>query len=63
MDWLIFCTITPRFLVIPDTEGNPGYKNYKFHLNGLVGKGLIYAMILSVFIDTITFLMLKLLNL
>ena len=31
LDWLIFCTITPSFLVIPDTEGMAGYKDYAFH--------------------------------
>jgi hypothetical protein len=31
LDWLIFCTITPNFLVIPDTEGMAGYKDYSFH--------------------------------
>ncbi|MES5955523.1 nitroreductase [Bacillus fungorum] len=32
IDWLIFCWITPRFVVIPCTEGMKGYKDYKFHL-------------------------------
>ena len=41
LDWLIFCTITPAFLVIPGTEGSPGYKNYVFHFRGfLIGTGL-----------------------
>jgi hypothetical protein len=31
LDWLIFCTITPSFLVIPGTEGMAGYKDYAFH--------------------------------
>lgn len=38
LDWLIVCTITPRFVVIPGTEGMAGYKNYAMHLKGfLVG--------------------------
>jgi hypothetical protein len=32
LDWLIFCTITPRFLVIPGSEGMPGYKDYRHHV-------------------------------
>jgi hypothetical protein len=41
LDWLIFCTITPGFLVIPGTEGMVEYKDYKFHFRGfLVGTGL-----------------------
>lgn len=31
-DWLIFCTFTPAFAVIPGTEGMAGYKNYAMHL-------------------------------
>jgi hypothetical protein len=30
-DYLIFCTITPRFIIIPGTEGNSGYKNKSYH--------------------------------
>ncbi|MGE7882000.1 nitroreductase [Bacillus sp. NPDC094077] len=36
IDWLIFCWITPRFVVIPSTEGMKGYKDYKFHLRGAI---------------------------
>ena len=32
LDWLIFCTITPSFVVYPGTEGFAGYKDYSFHL-------------------------------
>jgi hypothetical protein len=31
MDWLIFVTIQPAFVVIPATEGFTGYKDYWFH--------------------------------
>jgi hypothetical protein len=41
MDWLIVCTITPKFLVIPGTEGMAGYKNYAMHFKGfLIGAGV-----------------------
>lgn len=30
-DYLIFCTVTPKFVVIPGTEGNPAYKDKSFH--------------------------------
>ncbi len=44
LDWLIFCTITPRFAVIPGTEGMPGYKNYAMHFRGfLIGTALSAA--------------------
>ena len=31
LDWLIFVTIQPGFIVIPGTEGLAGYKDYWFH--------------------------------
>lgn len=38
LDWLLFCTITPDFVVVPGTEGMAGYKDYGFHVRGfLVG--------------------------
>jgi hypothetical protein len=54
LDWLVFCTITPRFAVLPGTEGMAGYKNYAMHLRGfLIGTalsvvtGLIIAAIIA----------------
>jgi hypothetical protein len=32
LDWLIFVTIQPGFIVIPGTEGLAGYSDYLFHL-------------------------------
>jgi hypothetical protein len=32
LDWLIFVTIRPAFMVIPGTEGLAGYSDYFFHL-------------------------------
>jgi hypothetical protein len=31
LDWLIFVTIQPGFIVIPGTEGLSGYRDYWFH--------------------------------
>jgi len=31
LDWLIFVTVQPSFIVIPGTEGLAGYKDYWFH--------------------------------
>ena len=50
LDWLMFCTITPKFLIIPGTEGMPGYKEYGFHFRGfLIGTllSLVYALIIA----------------
>jgi ribose/xylose/arabinose/galactoside ABC-type transport system permease subunit len=32
LDLLLFCTITPGFMVVPGTEGLAGYKDRGFHL-------------------------------
>ncbi|PEN49473.1 nitroreductase [Bacillus wiedmannii] len=49
IDWLIFCWITPRFVVIPSTEGMRGYKDYKFHLRGAI-VGTTFLAIVSLFL-------------
>jgi len=36
IDWLMFCTITPSFVVIPGTEGAEGYNDYAFHFRGFL---------------------------
>ena len=47
LDWLVFCTLTPRFVVIPGTEGMPAYKDYYFHFRGfLIGTVLSLALAL-----------------
>ncbi|MCC6927841.1 MAG: hypothetical protein IT359_02510 [Gemmatimonadaceae bacterium] len=47
LDWLLVCTLTPRFLVIPGTEGMRAYKDYAFHFRGFViGTGLSLALAL-----------------
>jgi hypothetical protein len=44
LDWLIFCYITPGFLVIPGTEGMGEYKDYGFHFRAfLIGTVLSIA--------------------
>jgi hypothetical protein len=36
LDWLIFCTITPKFAVIPGTEGSEAYKDYGYHFRASI---------------------------
>ena len=31
VDWLIFVTIQPAFVILPGTEGSPAYQDYWFH--------------------------------
>jgi hypothetical protein len=45
LDWLMFCTITPKFIVIPGTEGFAGYKDVGFHLRAHFGKGLVILVV------------------
>jgi hypothetical protein len=44
IDWLVFCTLTPRFVVLLGTEGMAGYRDYGMHSRGfLIGLGLALA--------------------
>jgi hypothetical protein len=36
LDWLIFCTFTPTFAVLPGTEGMARYKKYAMHFRGFL---------------------------
>ena len=36
LDCLVFCTLTPGFVMIPGTEGAVGYKDYGFHFRGFL---------------------------
>jgi hypothetical protein len=44
LDWLFFCTIHPRQMVLPGTEGMPGYRDYSFHFKGFL-KGLVFCSV------------------
>jgi hypothetical protein len=45
LDWLLFCTWTPHFVVLPGTEGMAGYKDYGQHFRGfLVGTVISAAL-------------------
>jgi hypothetical protein len=44
LDWLFFCTIQPRSMVLPGTEGMPGYRDYRFHFIGFL-KGLGFCTV------------------
>jgi hypothetical protein len=54
LDWLLFCFITPSFLVIPGTEGMQAYKDSGFHFRAFlmgtvlsIAAGLVIAGIVS----------------
>ena len=49
LDWLVFCTIQPRSMVLPGTERMAGYRNYHFHFIGFL-KGLGFSVVGGLFI-------------
>ncbi len=44
LDWLLFCTIQPRPMILPGTEGMAGYRDYRFHFVGFL-KGLGFCTV------------------
>jgi len=44
LDWLFFCTVQPRSMVLPGTEGMAGYRDYRFHFIGFL-KGLGFSAV------------------
>lgn len=46
LDWLLFCTLTPRFLVLPGTEGHPAYKDYAFHFRAFL-IGMVFCLLMG----------------
>ncbi len=53
LDWLIFCYINPKFLVLEGTKGMNEYKDYKFHFRAAI-KGFTMSLIFSVVVSAIT---------
>lgn len=36
LDWLWFVKLQPDFIILPGTEGLPGYRDYAFHFRGFL---------------------------
>jgi hypothetical protein len=51
-DWLIFCTMRPRPIVLPGTEGMAGYRDYRFHFIGFL-KGLVFCLVASLVVGAV----------
>jgi hypothetical protein len=49
LDWLLFCTIQPRSMILPGTEGLAGYRDYRFHVIGFF-KGLGFTVVGSLLV-------------
>ncbi len=56
LDWFVFCTLTPRFVVIPGSEGMPEYKDYRFHFLGFL-KGTVFSILGGLLIAGIVFIL------
>ncbi len=54
LDWLIYCTITPSFVVIPGTEGTAAYKDYLHHLRAHVRGTVLQVVVTLVLAGLIT---------
>jgi hypothetical protein len=55
LDWVMFCAITPKFVVIKGSEGSPGYKDYMFHFIGFL-KGIVITVVISAITSGIIYL-------
>jgi hypothetical protein len=56
IDWLVFCTITPKMIVIPGTEGNPAYKDYAYHFRGFL-IGTVFSVIVGLAVAGLVWLL------
>jgi len=54
LDWLIGCTFTPKFAIIPGTEGAAGYKDYVFHFRGFL-TGTVLSVIVGLIVAGVVF--------
>jgi hypothetical protein len=56
LDWFMFCTLTPRLVVIPGSEGMAAYKDYGFHFRGFL-HGTVYLILGGLVIAGIVFIL------
>ena len=56
LDWFIFCTLTPRFIIIPGSEGMAEYKDYSFHFRGFL-KGTAFSILGGLIIAGIVYIL------
>lgn len=58
MDFLIVCTLRPKWVVLPGTEGCAGYGDYFFHFKGFL-IGCVYTAIMALIIAGIDWAVLR----
>lgn len=56
LDFVLFCTITPRFMIVPGTEDFAGYKDYSFHIKQHL-KSIIFMLVGALLIALIVLLL------
>jgi hypothetical protein len=52
LDWLLFCTITPKPMIIPGSEGHPAYKDYAFHFRGFL-IGTVFSLVMGLIVAVV----------
>lgn len=52
IDWLLIVRIRPARIVLPGTEGMPGYRDYGFHARGFL-KGIVASVAVSLIVAAI----------
>ncbi len=53
IDWLVFVTLQPKFIILPGTKGMAGYKDYGFHFKAFL-RGTVLCLIASLVMAGIT---------
>ncbi|MER6914373.1 hypothetical protein ABT354_22110 [Streptomyces sp. NPDC000594] len=46
LDWWLFCTVRPRFMVLPGTEGMAEYRDYGFHWKVLTPRPVPWPLLM-----------------
>jgi hypothetical protein len=54
LDWLIFCTLTPSFVVLPGTSGMPAYKAMGHHVTAFVA-GVISSVVIAAIVAALVY--------
>jgi len=62
LDWIIFCTITPKRIIITGTTVEDGYKDYKFHFIAFL-KGIVITTFAALILPGLVILLMNLMHL
>lgn len=62
LDWIIFCTITPKRIIIPETTVEDGYKDYRFHFIAFL-KGIVITTFAALVLSGLVILLMYIMHL